>query len=55
MTKSCIHKDIRNRRNINGLNNVEDDIREEATHTLEKMEEEREHEILYSESGNNDA
>jgi len=31
------------------LDNVEDDIREEATHTLEKMDEEKEHEALYAE------
>jgi hypothetical protein len=31
------------------LENVEDDIRKEATHTLEKMEEEKEHEALYAE------
>lgn len=32
------------------LENVEDDIREEATHALEIMREEREHEVLYSEN-----
>lgn len=31
------------------LANVEDDIREEATHALEAMEEEKKHEILYAE------
>ncbi len=31
------------------LENVGDDIREEAAHALEKMEKEREHDILYSE------
>ncbi|MFC1992170.1 hypothetical protein ACFLVC_05585 [Chloroflexota bacterium] len=31
------------------LENAEDGIREEVTHALEKMEEEKEHEALYAE------